>query len=517
MNKSEIQFIVDKCVEDETFRRELVKTSLFWFMYIYFPDYLTFPLAEFHKEIIKLVEGNSPTNIIVAFRGSGKSTIISLAYVIWSMIGTKNKRFILLTSNTARQAELLMFNIKNVLESHSLLKTDLGPFQETSEEWNIGSLVFKDYDAKIMAISVNESVRGIKYKSKRPDLIICDDIETLESTGSSDNREKLLTWFDRDIVPIGDEHTTLVMVGTIMTDGSLMQTLKSRIDAGQLNGEFRKYPVIDEEENILWKDRWESKDALEAYKKDKGIVQRAWETEFLLNSWVEEDQIIKPEHVNFYDDIPFGQYPSYTCFMAVDLAISKEDTADKTAILQGYMFTIKGQKKLYLLPNYANTRLNFHETIEEIKKRANQMKDGISTYIIVENVGYQGAVIETLKLEGYHNTKPFDVHTQDKQARLETTLHHLSLGNVLFPKNGCEVLIDQLYRFGRERYDDLADAFSMLVIKSFEVTQTFNSVIMVDVINCKNGVSYSHGEDWGDREDRNMLGRIGKNWTRICG
>ena len=94
MNKSEIQFIVDKCVEDETFRRELVKTSLFWFMYIYFPDYLTFPLAEFHKEMIKLVEGNSPTNVIAAFRGSGKSTIISLAYVIWSMIGIKNKRFI---------------------------------------------------------------------------------------------------------------------------------------------------------------------------------------------------------------------------------------------------------------------------------------------------------------------------------------------------------------------------------------------------------------------------------------
>ena len=517
MNKSEIQFIVDKCVEDETFRRELVKTSLFWFMYIYFPDYLTFPLAEFHKEMIKLVEGNSPTNVIAAFRGSGKSTIISLAYVIWSMIGIKNKRFILLTSNTARQAELLMFNIKNVLESHSLLKTDLGPFQETSEEWNIGSLVFKDYDAKIMAISVNESVRGIKYKSKRPDLIICDDIETLESTGSSDNREKLLTWFDRDIVPIGDEHTTLVMVGTIMTDGSLMQTLKSRIDIGQLNGVFKKYPVIDEEENILWKDRWVSKEALDAYRKDKGILQRTWETEFLLNSWVEEDQIIKPEHINYYDDIPFGLYPSYTCFMAVDLAISKEDTADKTAILQGYMFNVNGQKILYILPDYANKRLNFHETIQEIEKRADQMKDGKGTYIIVENVGYQSAVIETLKLEGYHNTRPFDVHSQDKPARLETTLHNLSLGKVLFPKKGCEVLIDQLYRFGRERYDDLADAFSMLVIKSHEISQTFNSVIMVDAINCKNGVSYSHGEDWADREDRNMLGRLGKNWTRICG
>jgi hypothetical protein len=70
-----------------------------------------------------------------------------------------------------------MSNIKAVLRVHdSVLKADLGPFEETAEEWNISSsLVFKDYDTKIMAISVNESVRGISYKNKRPDLIIMDD------------------------------------------------------------------------------------------------------------------------------------------------------------------------------------------------------------------------------------------------------------------------------------------------------------------------------------------------------
>ena len=267
--------MVSVLVKNKLFRKNLVKESLFWFLHIYFPDYLTYPLADFHKEIIKLVEENKNNLAIAAFRGSGKSTIVSTAAVIWSMIGLKEKRFIVLISNTARQSEILMANIKAVLESNDILKNDLGPFEETAEEWNISSLVFKDYDTKIMAISVNESVRGIRYKNKRPDLIVCDDVETLDSVKTEDNRDKLTTWFDRDIAPLGDESTNLIMVGTIMTQGSLMHTLKERISFGQLNGVFRKYPITDEDGNILWKSRWPDQESIDKYKLDKGIVPRS--------------------------------------------------------------------------------------------------------------------------------------------------------------------------------------------------------------------------------------------------
>lgn len=380
---NETEIIVDKAVKNKNFRKKLVQKSLYWFLHIYFPDYLTYPLAEFHKEILTLVETNSTNLAVAAFRGSGKSTLVSTAAVIWSMIGFKNKRFIVLISNTARQSEILMANIKAVLESNSVLKADLGPFEETAEEWNISSLVFKDYDTKIMAISVNESVRGIRYKNKRPDLIICDDVETLESVKTEDNREKTITWFDRDIVPLGDESTTLIMVGTIMTGGSLMSTIKTRIELGQLNGVFRKYPIIDDNENILWKSRWPDEASLGKYKLDKGIVERSWQTEYLLNDWISEDQIIKPGMIHMYDEIPFGQYPGSQGFISVDLAISKSDSADKTAILAGYMLRENGQERLYLLPNYVNKKLNYHEALEAIKNMALSMDSGESTHIIV--------------------------------------------------------------------------------------------------------------------------------------
>jgi hypothetical protein len=57
------------------------------------------------------------------------------------------------------------------------------------------------------------------------------------------------------------------------------------------------------------------------------------------------------------------------------------------------------------------------------------------------------------------------VHGQDKQARLTLITHLVQQGKVLFPRHGTEELISQLTGFGIEKHDDLADAFSLLLLK----------------------------------------------------
>ena len=60
------------------------------------------------------------------------------------------------------------------------------------------------------------------------------------------------------------------------------------------------------------------------------------------------------------------------------------------------------------------------------------------------------------------------VKGQDKRGRLALTSHAVQSGQVLFPRQGAEDLINQLTNFGIEKYDDLADAFSLLVLKALE-------------------------------------------------
>jgi phage terminase large subunit-like protein len=42
-------------------------------------------------------------------------------------------------------------------------------------------------------------------------------------------------------------------------------------------------------------------------------------------------------------------------------------------------------------------------------------------------------------------------------------------GNMFFPREGSEELIQQLVYFGVEKHDDLVDAFTIVLLKSLEV------------------------------------------------
>jgi phage terminase large subunit-like protein len=57
---------------------------------------------------------------------------------------------------------------------------------------------------------------------------------------------------------------------------------------------------------------------------------------------------------------------------------------------------------------------------------------------------------------------------QDKRGRLALVANMVQSGKVFFPKKGAEDLIAQLVGFGTERYDDLADAFAILMLKIME-------------------------------------------------
>ena len=72
-------------------------------------------------------------------------------------------------------------NLKDEIERNELLRKDLGPFEEREDEWNSSSIVLPLLGARITAASTETSVRGIRHGPHRPQLIICDDIEDLQS------------------------------------------------------------------------------------------------------------------------------------------------------------------------------------------------------------------------------------------------------------------------------------------------------------------------------------------------
>lgn len=248
---------------DRAVRRELVRQSHVAFCSIYFSHHITHPYAFFHKEMFSLTERyDKKLNVVMAFRGSGKSTILNLSNAIWSIVGKHQKKFVLIISKSGVQAQAHFENIKTELESNELLKQDLGPFRVSGTEWGGYSIELPRYNAKIMCIRSLQNIRGVKYKNMRPDLIICDDMEDITTVQDRDKNMRLYHWFLNEVMNIGDDKTNIVLLGNLLSPNSLMIQLKKIMLRGKLDGAYHAYPLLDNHNRILWPQRYSVEDIL---------------------------------------------------------------------------------------------------------------------------------------------------------------------------------------------------------------------------------------------------------------
>lgn len=457
--------LIRKIVTDKKIRRAIAKESHRHFFSIYLSHYLKHQTAPFQQAMFSITENNSiKSTVMVAFRGSAKSTIMTLSYSIWAILGKQQKKFVVILSQTQRQARQHLTNLKQELESNKLLRSDLGPFEEQKDEWGSYSLVIPKYGARISAASSEQSIRGLRHGQHRPDLIICDDIEDLDSVRTQESRDKTYDWLTGDVIPAGDQNTKLIVVGNLLHEDSLMMRLKQDIKEDRFDGIYREYPFMDKENNILWKSKFPDQQAIENERRKIGS-ELSWQREYMLKIISNAERVIHPEWIHYYNKLPDikDEKNEYRyAVTAIDLAISLKDKANFTAMLSARVFGWGKNIKIYILPYPVNERLNFPETVKKVKEVSRALGNGIPTKLYIEEVGYQKALVDELKKELYP-AEGVPVHGQDKRARLYLTTTPLQAGNILFPREEINTLIQQLIGFGVERYDDLSDAFAMLI------------------------------------------------------
>src|SRR3989344_2121518 len=456
---------IEQIIKNRAMRRNLTQACHFWFFHIYFPHHIGYQSSAFHKELFELTEDERKKNVIVeAYRGSGKTTIMGMSYAIWSILGCQKRKFILILAQTESQARQYLANIKMELEMNELLHADLGPFEEPDDEWRATSIVLKNYGARITVASIDKAIRGIKHRQHRPDLIICDDLENLDIVKTQESRDKTFNWLMGDVIPLGDKNTRLIVIGTRLHNDSIIMRLKVAMRDGVMDGIARAYPFFDENNKVMWPEKYKTEAEVETVKKGLPSIQ-AWEREYMLNIISTDEQVVRPEWIQHYNSFP-PEDPS-SCFRysatGVDPAISEESTADFTAMVSARVYGRKNNLKIYILPNPINERMDFPKTTEIIKSISRTLGNGSPTIMWIEGVAYQKALIDQLQSEGYP-AKEYKPQGTDKRARLSLTSSLIQSGKIVFPRKGAEHLITQITGFGTERHDDLSDAFCILVL-----------------------------------------------------
>jgi predicted phage terminase large subunit-like protein len=463
---SERDAIIERMLHDEAFRYSVVTDSHAWFFYYYFSHYIKAPMAPFHHDMFVLTENANISNaIIMAFRGSAKSTIFTLSLPIWAILGKQQIKHIVLISSTQQKAQLLLQHIKHEFESNRALQMDLGPFKEERNEWNTISLYVPKYDAKITAASVEQSVRGMRFKEHRPQLILIDDMEDLESVKTLESRNKIDNWLMGEVIPAGEEKTRLFVVGNLLHRDSVIKRLENRIVSGKMSGVRLVIPFFDKDGKPAWPGRFPDQAAVDI-ERTKGMSEVAWKREYELQIIPEEDQIVHEEWLKCYDQLPsMDQHTDYRFAMSgVDLAISEKETADFTSVVSVQVFGYGKDRKIYVLPNPINERLDSPTAVERVNMISRALGNGVPTKVVVEDVGYQRAHIQYLQ-EKEIPAEGVVISGHDKRSRLQLAATLIQSGAVLFPRHGCEELLLQILGFGVEKHDDLVDAFTLIILK----------------------------------------------------
>jgi len=202
---------------------------------------------------------------IAAPRGHAKTTVVSIAYVLWSALYA-TERFILIVSATKEQAVQLLADIRRELTGNELLIED---FPEVCLPLikGRGGVTVKSHhlvlpnDVCIRVLGSGQGLRGMKHREHRPTLIIGDDLEELDQAISEDQRYKLQDWFSKTLMKAGTRKTNVAIVGTVLHYDSLLARLtdpRKLRDRGA-GWENRKYQAVESfsARQDLW-DRWEA-------------------------------------------------------------------------------------------------------------------------------------------------------------------------------------------------------------------------------------------------------------------
>ncbi len=382
-------------------------------------------------------------------RGHAKSTVMSLVVPLWwACYGYK--RYIILVADTSHQAEMFLATIITELEENERLREDfgLGPAVDNKGQpvaWRDREIVCNN-GVTIAAYGAGKAIRGAKKGESRPDAIVVDDLENDEHVRTQDQRDKLDSWFLRALMNLGDEDTDIYVVGTVLHhDSVLARRLKDEA------WDSRTWSAFNDD-GVLWPEKW-SAERLEAKRREIGSI--AFAAEYQNDPTSMGAGIFKDAWFRGYA----GPNNGWSKYAGVDLAISKKDTADETAIV-----TVVTNGEEIRVADVWSGRWSFREAEQRIIGHC-----GDCALVAIESTAYQVAMAEELMFNSALPIKEVHPH-KDKVTRAITLSSFIENGRVRFDMDSRdqEELRRQLLDFPLGAHDDMVDSLGYAVSLAVE-------------------------------------------------
>lgn len=319
------------------------------------------PTPPMHRAAWALYCGPDVEVAWIAPRDHAKSTAGTFDYILAEVMFRVSDYVILIGSTEDKAGEQLS-NISDELHDNPELRKEFGIKSfEVDTRTEVIVRMSDGYRFRILARGAEQRIRGAMWKGKRPNLIVCDDMEDDEQVENRDRRKKFRRWFFRAAKQALSKSGKIRVHGTILHEDSLLNRIRRMKTWKHLF--YKAHNSFDDFGGLLWPERW-TEQALR--KRQQEFIEdgdsAGYSQEFLNDPIDNSDAYLRSD-----DFIPMTsadvEKQKMICASA-DFAVSKADMANRTA------FMIGGKSPDNLL-HYLDFRKGRWDTLEWIDEMFN--------------------------------------------------------------------------------------------------------------------------------------------------
>ena len=291
------------------------------------------PTPPFHRAAWTLYSSNHSQVGCVAPRDHAKSTALTFDYMLAELLFRSSDYAILISSTEDKAAEQLT-NISDELHDNVDLRAEFQVLDfEVDGKTEIVVRFVDGHRFRILARGAEQKIRGAMWKGKRPNLIVCDDMEDDEQVENKDRRAKFRRWFFRAAKQALSKSGKIRVHGTILHEDSLLARLqKNRTWMFQF---YKAHNSFDDFSGILWPERWTEEQL--RLRQEEFIADgdaAGYSQEFLndpqdnMSAFLRKDDFIPMQ-------FPIDYESPKKIAAAWDFAVSKADLANRTSCTVG--------------------------------------------------------------------------------------------------------------------------------------------------------------------------------------
>lgn len=434
------------------------------------------PVPPHHLQMWQLCTSEAPQVAIAAPRGSAKSTAITFAYALASVLFEEHPHVLILSANEELASGFLN-DIKVELRENEILTTHpaIG-IKKFIKDRETEIIVEKHsgFRFRIIVKGAEQRMRGLKWERKRPSLVIADDLEDEELVSSELRREKFRRWFYGAVKPIIRDGGKIRVVGTIMhMDSLLMRFMPPLKDQLTVHTPLKMYSKADRAwksmlfrahdedfSHLLWPQMY-PKARLQAIRKDfaeQGMLD-IYGQEYLNDPIDQTTAYFRKDDFLPMAEEDFKRFKTFYC--SGDLAITENKRSAFTALGAGGM----DSDGVLHLEDVRRGRWDSLEISDEIFSLSKRF-DPDTFRLEAENIQRSIGPFLYKRMDDEQTYINIDAKppTKDKLARAQSIRARMRAGKVRFNKEAdwYADFEEELLHFPKWPYKDQVDMFAWM-------------------------------------------------------